>query len=99
MNNHKIKTSKLSKSPDGRHSLIYELLEKNDAEDYKILVNTVDLNFANRLYSAALSQFCCSDEFSALALMIMEDLNLQISSSFKEVENLFLKLVKVIDKL
>ena len=98
-NNHKIRTSKLSESPDGRPSVIYELPEKYDAEDRKIPVNTVDLNLAKRLYSAAPSQFCCSDEFSELALMIMEDLNLQIPSSFKEVENLYFKLVEEIGKL
>ena len=42
---------------------------------------------------------CCSDEFSELALMIMEDLNLQIPSSFEEAENLYFKLVEEIGKL
>ena len=79
--------------------MIYELPEKYDAEDHKIPVNTVDLNLAKRLYSSAPSQFCCSDEFSELALMIMEDLNLQIPSSFKEAENLYFKLVEETDKL
>ena len=55
--------------------MIYELPEKYDAEDHKISVNTVDLNLAKRFYSAAPKQCCCSDEFSELALMIMEDLN------------------------
>ena len=98
-NDHKIRTSKLSESPDGRPSVIYELPEKYDAEDHRIPVNTVDLNLAKRLYSAAPSQFCCSDEFSELALMIMEDLNLQIPSSSKEAENLCFKLVEEIGKL
>ena len=79
--------------------MIYKLPEKYDAEDDKIPVNTVDLNLAERLYSAAPSQFCCSDEFSELAVMIMEDLNLQIPGSFKEAENLYFKLVVEIDKL
>ena len=42
---------------------------------------------------------CCSDEFSQLALMITEDLNLQIPSSFKDAENLYFKLVEEIGKL
>ena len=79
--------------------MIYELPEKYDTEDHKILVNTVDLNLAKELYSAAPSQFCCSDESSELALMIMEDLNLQIPCSFKEAENLYFKLVEEIGKL
>ena len=62
-------------------------------------MNTVDLNLVKRLYSAARSPFCCSDEFSELALMIMDDLNLQKASSFKESENLYFKLVKGIVKL
>ena len=62
-------------------------------------MNTVDLNLAKRLYSAAQSQFCCSDEFSELALTIMDDLNLQKASSFKESENLYFKLVEGIVKL
>ena len=74
-----------------RPSVIYELTEKYDAEDHKIPVNKVDLNLAKRL--------CCSDEFSELAFMIMEDLNLQIPSSFKEAENLYFKLVEEIGKL
>ena len=94
-NNHKIRTSKLSESTDGRPSVIYELPEKYDAKDHKIPVNTVDL----KDLSAAPSQFCCSDEFSELALMIMEDLILQIPSSFKEAENLYFKLVEEIGKL
>ena len=73
--------------------------EKYDAEDHRIPVNTVDLNLAKRLYSAARSQFCCSDEFSELALTIMDDLNLQKASSFKESENLYFKLVEGIVKL
>ena len=85
-NNHKIRTSKLSELPDGRPSVMYELPEKYDAEDHKIPVSTVDLNLAKRLCSAAPSQFCCSGEFCELVLMIMEDLNLQIPSSFKEAE-------------
>ena len=97
--NHKIKTSKLSESSDGRRSVIYELTEKYDVEDHKIPVKTVDLNLAERLYSAAPSQFCCSDEFCELALMIIESLNLQRPSSFKEAENLYFKLVEEIDKL
>ena len=72
-----------------------ELPEKYDAEDHKIPVNTVDLNLAKRLYSAAPSQFCCSDEFSDLALVIMEDLNFQIHCNFKEAENLYFKLGKL----
>ena len=98
-NNHKIRTSKLAESPDGRPSIIYESPEKYNAEDHKIPVNMVDLNLAKRLYSAALSQFCCSDKFSELALMMMEDLNLQMPSSFKEAENLYFKLVEEIGKL
>ena len=98
-NNYKIRTSKLSESPNGRPSVIYELPEKYDTEDHKIPVNAVDLNLAKRPYSAAPSQFCCSDEFSELAFMIMEDLNLQIPSSFKEAENLYFKLVEEIGKL
>ena len=98
-NNHKIRTSKLSESPDDRPSVIYKLPEKYDAENHKIPVSTIDLNLAKRLYSAAPSQFCCSDEFSELALMIMEDLNLQITSSFKEAENLYFKLLEEIGKL
>ena len=94
-NNHKIRTLKLSESPDARPSVICELPEKYDAKDQKFPVN--DLNLAKRLYSAAPSQFCCSDEFSELALMIMEDLNLQIPSSFKEAENLYFRLVEEID--
>ena len=62
-------------------------------------MNTVDLNLAKRLYSAARSQFCCSDEFSELALTIMDDLNLQKAKSFKESENLYFKLVEGIVKL
>ena len=95
-NNRKFRTSKLSESPDGRPSLIYELPEKYDAEDLKNPVNTVDLNLAKRLYSAAPSQFCYSDEFSELAL---DDLNLQIPHNFKEAENLYFKLVKEVGKL
>ena len=98
-NDHKIRTSKLSESPVGRPLVIYELPEKYDAEDHRIPVNTVDLNLAKRLYSAAPSQFCCSDEFSELALLIMEDLNLQIPISFKDAENLCFKLVEEIGKL
>ena len=98
-NNHKIRTPKLSESPDGRPSVIYELPEKYDAEDRKIPVSTVDLNLAKILYSAAPSQFCCSDEFSELAFMIMEDLNWQIPSSFKEAENLYFKIVEKFGKL
>ena len=94
-----IRTSKLLESPDGRPWVIYELPDKYDAEDHKIPVNAVDLNLAKRLYSAAPSQFCCSGEFSELALMIMEDLNLQIPSNFKEAENLYFKLVEEIGKL
>ena len=48
-NNHKIRTSKLSESPDGRPLVIYELPEKYYAEDHKIPVNRVDLNLAKRL--------------------------------------------------
>ena len=98
-NDHKIRTSKLSESPDGRPSVIYELPEKYNAEDHRMLVNTVDLNLAKRLYSAAPSQFCCSDEFSELGFMIMEDLNLQISSSLRKAENLYFKLLEEICKL
>ena len=80
--------------------MIHELLEKYDAEDHKIPVNKVDLNLSKRLYSAAPSQFCCSNECSdELAFMIMEDLNLQIPSSFSEAENLYFKLVEKTDKL
>ena len=50
-------------------------------------------------YSAAPSQFCCSDEFSELALLIMEDLNLLIPISFKDAENVYFKLVEEIGKL
>ena len=82
-----------------RPSVIYELPEKYDAEDHKIPVNTVDSNLAKRLYIAAPSQFYCSDEFSELAFMILEDLNLQIPSSFKNAENLYFKLVDEIGKL
>ena len=60
-NNHKIRTSKLSESLDGRTSVIYKLPEKADAEDHKIPVNTIDSNLTERLCSAAPSQFCCSD--------------------------------------
>ena len=81
-----------------RPSVIYELPEKYDAEDHKIPVNTVDSNLAKRLYIAP-SQFYCSDEFSELAFMIMEDLNLQIPSNFKDAENLCFKLVDEIGKL
>ena len=95
-NNRKFRTSKLSESPDGRPSLIYELPEKYDAEDLKNPVNTVDLNLAKRLYSAAPSQFCYSDEFSELAL---DELNLQIPHNFKEAENLYFKPVKEVGKL
>ena len=98
-NNHKIRTSKLSESPDGSPSVLYELREKYDTEDHKIPVSAVDLNLAKRLYSAATSQFSCSDEFSELALLIMENLKLQIPSSFKEAENLYFKLVEEIGKL
>ena len=79
--------------------MICELPEKYDAEDHKIPVNTVDLNLAKRLYSAAPSQFCCSDEFSELALLIMEDLKLLIPISFKDAENVCFKLVEEIGKL
>ena len=108
-NNHKIRTSKLSESPDGRPSVIYELPEKYDAEDHKIPVKfkipfhsskfKIPCKSCKRLYSAAPSQFCCSDEFSELALIITEDLNLQIPSSFKEAGNLNFKLVEEIGKL
>ena len=98
-NNHKIWTSRLSKSPDGKPSVTYELTEKYGAEDHKTLVNTVDVNLAKRIYSTIPNQFRCSDEFSELALMIIEDLNLQIPSSFKEAENLYLKLVEETRKL
>ena len=98
-NDRKIRASKLSESPDGTPSVIYQLPEKYDAEDHRIPVNTVDLNLAKRLYSAAPSQFCCSDEFSELALLIMEDLNLQKPISFEDAENLYFKLVEEIGKL
>ena len=71
-NDCKIRTFRLSDAPDGRPSVIYKLPEKYVIEDHKIPVNTIDLNLAKRLYSAASSQFCCSNEFSELALMIME---------------------------
>ena len=73
---------------------MYKLPKKYDIEDHKIPVNTIDLNLTKSLYSAASSQFCCSDEFSELALMIMEDLHLQIRTSFKEAEKLYFKLVE-----
>ena len=91
---------RLSEPSDGRPLVIYEILpEKYDAEDHKIPVNTVDLNYVKRLYSAAPSQFWCSDKFSELAIMIMDDLNLQIPSSFTEAENLYFNLVEDIGKL
>ena len=62
-------------------------------------MNTVDVNLAKRIYSTIPNQFSCSDESPELALMIIVDLNLQISSSFKEAENLYLKLVEEIRKL
>ena len=68
-------------------------------QDHKISVNTVYLNPAKRIYRTIPSQLSCSDEFSELALVIMEDLNLQIPSSFKKAENLYLKLVEKIRKL
>ena len=97
-NDCKIRTFRLSDAPDGRPSVMYKLPEKYDIEDHKIPVNTIDLNLAKSLYSAASSQFCCSDEFSELALMIMEDLHLQIRTSFKEAEKLYFKLVEEIGK-
>ena len=92
-NDHKIRTSRSSESLDGRPSITYELPEKYDAKDHKSRVNMVNVNLEKGLYSVLLSQFYCSDEFSELAMVIMEDLNFRLPSGLNEAEKFDLMVI------
>ena len=98
-NNHKIRPSRLSESPDGRPAIIYELPERYDAQDYKFPVNSIDFDLAEREYSSPPKQFCCSNEFAELALMLMEDLNLSMPSSLEDSKMLYTTLVNEVSRL
>ena len=53
----------------------------------------VNVNLEKGLYSVLLSQFYCSDEFSELAMVIMEDLNFRLPSGLNEAEKFDLMVI------
>jgi hypothetical protein len=98
-NLHNIRPSNNSESPSGRPDTMYFVPEITGTRDYKIDVDLDDLDAAKEMFSSDRPLNGCSQAFSELAVMLMEDNRLNHPSNAEEATTLYLNLLHLIDPL
>ena len=98
-NHHRIRPSKGAEGPSGRPNLMYLLPDTFNGVDRKVSIDLTELHLATSTYAKVPDQFCCSEEFSELARIIMTEKALAWPNNKDEAEILYFELVDTISKL
>ncbi|CAB4027725.1 Hypothetical predicted protein [Paramuricea clavata] len=97
-NTHRIRPSNNAESPPGRPNVLYFNPEILGSQDYLIPVDIDEREIAEEMCCTQPSPRGCSDEFNALAEMIMEDEGLQMPTNANEGKGLYITLLRLIEE-
>ena len=86
----------LTDSPDGRPNALYFLADLSHAADQKIAIDTEDYGWALEYVKDPL-EYGCSEEFTELAITIMQENNLP--KTLQDPETLYTILTDFIEQL
>ena len=99
-NHHRIRKVKNSESPCGIPDYLYYNSGSNNnlSTDYKITVDMTDITLA-KSFTKSPNTFGCSEEFSELAMIIMQKQNLSMPKTFSEAETFYITIVNEISSI
>ena len=96
-NQHRICKSRSAEASGGRPNVIFFLPYLTDSEDQKKAINREHYHWAVE-YAKEPPQYGCTDSFSKLAIIMMQENNLAMSKSLQDAETLYTTLVTLTEQ-
>ncbi|XP_048588204.1 uncharacterized protein LOC116615414 isoform X1 [Nematostella vectensis] len=92
-NTHRIRPYHNQETPPGRPDVLYNLPSLQGTQDYKSCIDLDDATFLAEKLCKKPNAFGCTEEFSDMFKMLMEEHNLQMPNDVVEAEDLYVNLI------